>query len=857
MSDRSKGMNLSPEEKRALLAQLLQKKASASNTSKSLFPLSHGQQALWFLYKLAPQSWAYNTLFTARIRSEVDVAALRRSFQALVARHPSLRTTYKVRDRQPLQQIHNHLEVPFEQLDASTWNWDELKEQVASSAYRPFDLEQDLPLRVSLFKRTAKDYILLLVIHHIASDFWSLLVLLDELGVLYPAEKAGTPASVPPLLVSYTDYGKKQANMLAGARGEQLWNYWQQQLAGEIPVLDLPTDRPRPPLQTYAGASHSFKLSAELTQRIKALAVAHKATLYMTLLAAFQVLLYRYTGQEDILVGSPTFGRSWSEFSEIVGYFVNPVILRSQLSGNPTFTEFLSQVRSTVLGALAHQDYPFPLLVERLQPNRDASHSPLFQVSFAFQKPQLCEEIVKLLTLSETEFRVDWGGLELEPFEIAQQEGQFDLTLEMVEVEESLFGVLKYNTDLFNATTIARMQGHFQTLLEAIATNPEQHLSDLPLLTPAERYQLLVEWNNTQADDPQDGCIHQLFEAQVESAPDTVALVFEDQQLTYQELNCRANQLAHYLQTLGVGPEVLVGICVERSVEMVVGLLGILKAGGAYVPLDRAYPKERLGFILEDTQVPVLLTQRPLLQALPDHNAKVVFLDSDWERIAQESQENPVSSPAANNLAYVIYTSGSTGRPKGVAIEHHSPVAVINWTPAVVTPAEMTGVLASSSICFDVSILELFVPLSYGGTIILAENILHLPTLPAALAVTQLNAVPSAIAAILQADTIPPSAHTITLGGEPLQNTLVQRLYQQSNLHRVINIYGPTESTIYSTCALIEQGGHRTGWPRNYLHWSPDRQHASLCLGSVSPTCPDWSYRRTVYWWCWGGTRLP
>ena len=808
MKDRFPGADLSLAEKRALLAQLLQKKVS----SKSFVPLSQGQQSLWFLYNLAPHNSAYNTLFTARINSEVDVLALQQTFQTLAARHPCLRTTYTERNRQPQQQIHDCPEVSFTEIDASGWSWDELNAKVRESAYRPFNLQQELPLRVCLFTRSPQDRILLLAIHHIASDFWSLLVLMDELRILYPAQKAGIPASLPPLKTSYADYVQKQADMLARARGEQLWNYWQQELAGELPVLNLPTDRPRLPIQTYEGASHHFKLNQELTGRLKAVAQKEKATLFVTLLAAFQVLLYRYTSQEDILVGFPTFGRNWSEFSEVVGYFVNPVVLRSRLAGNPTFAEFLSQVRAAVLGAIAHQDYPFGLLVERLQPNRDPSHSPLFQVSFAFQKPQRCEEIAKLLTLGSTQCSINWGGLELEPFEIPQQEGQFDLTLEMVELDESLFGVFKYNSDLFDAVTIARMQGHFQTLLEAIsddkplrvyATNPDRRLGELPLLTPAEKHQLLVEWNNTQTEYQRDRCIHHLFEAQVEKKPDAVALVFEKQQLTYREVNCRANQLARYLQELGVTPETLVGICVERTIEMLVGLFAILKAGGAYVPLDPAYPKERLGFILEDAQVAVLLTQQSLLPVLPAHNAKVVFLDADREKFVQQSQENPISNVTANNLAYIIYTSGSTGRPKGVAIEHRNTVALTGSTKEILEPADLAGVLASTSLCFDLSVFELFVPLGLGSTVILGENALQIPTVPAGTAITLINSVPSVIAALLQANAIPASIRTINMGGEPLKNTLVQQLYQQTQVKEVYNLYGPSETTTYSSYALI------------------------------------------------------
>ena len=597
--------NLSAGEKRALLAQLLREKV---NESKSLFPLSQGQQALWFLYKLVPHSWAYNILFTARILSPVDIPALRRTFQALISRHLSLRTTYTERDGKPFQQIHEDVEVQFEEIDASTWNRDVLKQQVTQEARRPFNLEQGSVLRVSLFTRSPKDHILMLAIHHIASDFWSLLILMDELRVLYSAQKTGTQASVPPQNLSYLDYVHWQNQMLAGSAGERLWAYWREQLAGELPVINLPTDRPRSPVQTYQGASHSFRLTEELAQRLKGLAQAEKATLYMTLLAAFQVLLYRYTGQEDILVGCPTFGRTQREFAEIVGYFVNPVVLRANLAGNPTFQAFLSQVRQTVLGAIAHQDYPFPLLVERLQPNRDPSRSPIFQVVFVLQKPQQFEEVVELFAPSKAASQVNWGELKLEPFEIPQQEGQFDLTLEMIEAGESLFGVFKYNTDLFEADTITRMSGHFQTLLEAIVINPQQRVSQFPLLSEAERHQLLVEWNNTQAEYSQCHCLHQLFEAQVQQTPDAVAVVFQDQQLTYGELNSRANQLAHHLRSLDVCPDSLVGICIERSLEMIVGLLGILKAGGAYVPLEPAYPSERLAYMLNDSQIPVLVT---------------------------------------------------------------------------------------------------------------------------------------------------------------------------------------------------------------------------------------------------------
>ena len=799
MSNNSEWNAESKEEKRALLTQILRK---AARQPKS-FPLSHGQQALWFLYKLAPQSWAYNTLFTAHIRSDVDTSSLRHAFQTLISRHPSLRTTYTVRDGKPLQQIHDHLEIHFEEINATTWNWDELNKHVAQEARRPFDLEQGPLLRVSLFTRSARDNILMLAIHHIASDFWSLLVLMDELRILYPAQKAGIHVSLPPLKVSYVDYVRWQTDMLAGAVGERLWSYWCDQLGGELPLLNLPTDRPRPPIQTYQGASYAFKLTDELTQMLKTLAQTEKSTLYMTLLAAFQVLLYRYTSQEDILVGSPTSGRSRREFSEIVGYFVNLVVLRADLSGNPTFKTFLRQVRQTVLSAIAHQDYPFGVLVERLQMNRDPSRSPIFQVSFALQKPQRFGEVVELFAPNETGVRLDLGGLSLEPFEMAQQEGQFDLTLEMVEARNSLFGVFKYNTDLFDAATIARMAGHFNTILTGIVAAPEQKLSDLPLLSAEEHQQLLFEWNHTQADYPQDVCIHQLFEAAVERTPDAIAVVFEHEQLTYRELNARANQVAHHLQALGVKQEVLVGICVERSPLMVVGLLGILKAGGAYVPLDPAYPPERLAFMLEDANATVLLTQQHLVSGLPEHQAMVVCLDGQWQSIVHQKQDNPECIVTTENLAYAIYTSGSTGKPKGVAVEHSSLLNLVFWHQQAFSVSSTERATQIANAAFDACGWELWPYLTIGACIHFADDLTR--NSPQKLqdwlleqGIT-ISFVPTPLAQRLLALDWPAKCalHTLLIGGDKLIE------HPQVLPFKVVNNYGPTENTVVTTSGLV------------------------------------------------------
>jgi amino acid adenylation domain-containing protein len=790
---------LSPQEKRALLTRLLQDKVQQTPSG---LPLSSGQQALWLTYRLAPESWAYNVLFSARLRSEVDMPALHRAFQALLKRHPSLRTTYTARDGKPEQQVHEHLQEHFEAVDVATWNWEALYDRLCTEARRPFDLERGPLMRVYVFTRSAREHILLCTVHHIAIDFWSLGLLLEELRLLYAAEKAGEQAALPPLGAPYADYVQWQAGMLASAQAERHWAYWQQQLADAPPVLHLPTDRPRPPVQTYCGASHTFQLTAALTQQLKAHAQAEGVTLYMLLLAAFDVLLYRYSGQEDIVVGTFMAGRLRPEFRRTVGYFTNPVVIRARLAGNPPFKTFLRQVRHTVLAALKHQEFPFPLLVERLQPERDASRSPVFQVAFVLQQLPQQEELLQCFVPGITGEQIDFGGLVCEPLALPQQEGQFDLTLEMAEVGNALCGGLKYNPDLFEAATIARLAGHLRTLLESIVTTPEQQLAVLPLLTAAERQQILVAWNDTRTDYPADQCIHQLFEAQVERTPDAKAIVYGKQQLTYRELNQRANRLAHHLRTLGVGPDVLVGICVERSLDMGVGLLGILKAGGAYVPLDPGYPSERLAFMLEDAQVRVLLTQQRLLATLPQHTAHVICLDTPSASLPHECLENPVNVVTPEHLAYGIYTSGSTGTPKGVLGLHRGAVNRLAWMWQTYPFAAEEVCCQKTSLNFVDSVWELFGPLLQGiRSVIIPDAVVKDPprlvhTL-AAQQVTRLVLVPSLLRVIL--DTVGtlgqqlPRLRLWISSGEPLPVDLLRR-FQQCLPHSVLlNLYGSSE----------------------------------------------------------------
>jgi amino acid adenylation domain-containing protein len=815
-------VDLSPQEKRALLTQLLRSRAGQSPTR---FPLSYGQQALWLTHQLAPESWAYNVLFSARIRSEVDIPALQGAFQALLDRHPTLRTTYTVQNGEPAQQIHEHLPLHFEATDASTWGREILRERLTAEARRPFDLQRGPLMRVGLFTQSATDHALLLTMHHIAIDFWSLGLLLDELRMLYPAEKAGIQASLPPLGQPYMDYVRRQAQTLAGPEHEQLWAYWQHQLGGELPVLSLPTDRPRLPAQTYYGATHPFTLSEELTRQLKACAKAAGVTLYVTLLAAFHILLHRYTGQDDILVGTFMAGRLRPEFRRTVGYFVNPVVIRAGLSGNLPFTTFLAQEHHTVLEALKYQELPFPILVERLQPVRDASRSPLFQVAFILQQLHLQEELLQCFVPGTTGAQINFGELILEPFALPQQEGQFDLTLEMAEVGPSLWGGLKYNTDLFNAATISRMAGHFQTLLEGIATNPGQSLSALPLSTETERQRLLGVWNNITAHYPSYDCLHQLFEAQVERTPEATAVVCEEAQLTYYELNRRANKLAHHLQSLGVGPEMLVGICVERSVEMVVGLLGILKAGGAYVPLDPAYPKARLAFILEDAQVSVLLTQEHLAAELPEHGAQVVCLDADRGIFAQQNEVNPRSGVMSSNLAYVIYTSGSTGKPKGVLVSHRNVVRLFTATHAWFRFDARDVWTLFHSYAFDFSVWEFWGALLYGGRLVVVP--FWMSRSPTAFydllcreGVTVLNQTPSAFRQLVreEEDAVRPAKELtlrlVIFGGEALDVQSIQSWFaRHGDEHpQLVNMYGITETTVHVTYRPLTMADVREAW---------------------------------------------
>ncbi|NQE32470.1 non-ribosomal peptide synthetase [Microcoleus asticus] len=757
-------------------------------------PLSFSQQQLWFLCQLAPDTPFYNEPITIRLPGSVNIVALERSISKIIKRHEILRTTFALVNGQPVMVIQDAFNfalpvVNLEELPETERETEALR-LATLEAKQPFDLAQGPLMRATLMQLAETDCRLFLTTHHTVIDAVSVYsVLLKEVAELYTAFSLGLPSPLPELPIQFADFAYWQRQWLQGEVLVNQLRYWKQQLA-DLPTLQLPTDRSRSLVQTFRGARQCLALPLSLTEMLKELSRKEGVTLFMTLMAAFQTLLYRYTGHNDIPVGTVANIRNRQELEGMIGYFLNTLVIRTDLSGNPSFEELLVRVREVTLGAYAHQELPFQKLVEEIQPERNLSHNPLFQVAFVLEPP-----LAKMDGWTISQLDVDTGA------------AKFDLYLELDERPSGIIGRLEYNTDLFDAATIRRMLGNFQTLLESIVANPEQKISELPLLTQLERQQLAA-WNDTETDYPKDVCIHQLFEEQVEITPDAIALVFEDEELTYKELNQRANQLAHHLRNLGVGPEVLVGICVERSLEMVVGLLGILKAGGAYVPLDRAYPPERLAFMLEDASVPVLLTQARLVKSVPKHQGRIVCLDTDWEIIERQSEANLISEVKLDNLAYVIYTSGSTGKPKGVAIEHSNAVALLDWAKQVFNPDDIAGVLASTSICFDLSVFELFVPLSWGGKVILAENALHLPALSAALDVTLINTVPSAIAELLRMEGIPSSVGTVNLAGEPLPNKLVQQVYEHNTVQKVFNLYGPSEDTTYSTYTLVKKGGN-------------------------------------------------
>ncbi|MFN6297586.1 MAG: amino acid adenylation domain-containing protein [Microcystis sp.] len=760
-------------------------------TKDTELPLSFAQQRLWFLDQLQPNSALYNIPMVLHFRGNLNQKALEQSLREICDRHEVLRTNFVTIDGQPTQIIQTTREtisvvdlqdLPIQEQAEKT---QQLKQKQAT---QPFDLAKESLIRITLVVLSETEHFLLVCMHHIISDGWSIEVFIHELTSLYNAYTQNHPANLAPLPIQYADFALWQKQWLQGDVLQSQLNYWQNQLTAAPPLLSLPTDHPRPAVQSFVGTQQEFSLSPKLSQALTELSRQQGVTLFMTLLAAFDALLYRYTGSSDILVGTPIANRNRGEIEGLIGFFVNTLVMRTDLSDNPSFSQLLTRVREVTMDAYAHQDLPFEMLVEALQPERDLSHTPLFQVAFVLQNTPKSEIAMTGLTVTD-----------LPP---ENTTAKFDLTLAMVSTDDGLKGVWEYNTDLFESSTIERLSGHFLNLLGGIAANPQARISQLPLLTESETNQLLIEWNNTQVDYPEYKCIHQLFEEQVKRTPDAVAVVCSQQQLTYNELNCRANQLAHYLRKLGVKADTLVGISLERSLEMIVGLLGILKAGGAYLPLDPDYPSERLQFAIADAQLSLLLTQEGLIDKLPEHQAPLILLDRFTEEINQNSQDNLTGVVTANNLANLIYTSGSTGKPKGVMVEHRG---LFNLAQAQIKTFNLQSnsrILQFASLNFDASIWEIIMAIGAGATLYLDTKDALMPGLPLMgrlkdYGITHITLPPSALAALPLEDI--PELQTIIVAGEACSEELIKQWATGRNF---FNAYGPTETSV---CATVEK----------------------------------------------------
>ncbi|MBV8179574.1 MAG: amino acid adenylation domain-containing protein, partial [Mycobacterium sp.] len=762
-------------------------------------PLSYGQRSLWFLYQLAPGSPAYTISYAGRIGGDLDVSALERAAQAVVDRHAILRTTYAVHDGQPVQLVHPQWPVQIARHDVHS---DELHDWIRREANRPFDLQTGPVFRLTLLRPAPDEHVLLLAVHHIAVDFWSIDIILDELRLLYAAEHGAEPP--PTCTERYVDYAARQTRMLAGAEGDRLWRYWSDQLAGELPPnLRLPIDRPRGAVQTYRGAVHRFTLDDRLANGLREVGRRAQATPYMTLFAAYATLLHRYSGQDDLLIGSPFGCRDHAGLESLVGYLANPVVLRTDLQGDPTFTSLLGRVKETVLGALAHQGYPFALLVERLRPARDLSHTPLYQVSFAWEQPR--------------RFQGSTGGdpgqapLDLTTVHIGQGGAPMDLMMQVGDADGQLICELQYNTDLFDDATIERMAGHFATLLDGIVADPGARLSQLPLLTETER-RAQAAWNDTRVCYDGPDCLHEMVAATARRSPHAVAVSFADDELTYSELDQRADALAHRLQGLGVGPDSIVPVVLDRSADLVVALLGVLKAGGAFMPVDPAQPINRIAAIMSNAPgAPVCVTHRRHLERLPGFTGHRLCLDVPANP-APEDTGAAVAGTTSDNLAYVCHTSGSTGMPKGALNTHGAVRNLLLWMQATYQLTADDRVLHHTPMTFDASVVEIFWPLTVGARLVIAQpeghkDAAYLVRTVIEQSITTVHFTPSTLRAFLAEPAVTNCVglRTVTCGGEALPYELAQHFLGTLDAE-LWNEYGPAETAITVTAFRCRRG---------------------------------------------------
>ncbi len=801
-------------------------------------PLSFAQQRLWFLDQLAPGSSSYNIPSALRLNGALDVSALEKSMAAIISRHESLRTTFSDVEGKPVQIISEPEEFELDVIDISALSEEDRESEAAKivrkDANAPFDLSSGPLLRAGLIKLADDEHVILLNMHHIISDGWSVGILINEVIQLYLAFSSGKPSLLTDMEIQYADFAVWQQNWLSGEVLENQINYWKNQLAGAPPLLELPTDRPRPAMQTFNGAKESFQLSEELTRALSKLNRREGVTSFMSLLAAFQVLLHRYSRQEQILTGSPLAGRTNSKIEKLIGFFVNTLIFKADFSENLTFEELLHQVRETALSAYAHQDLPFEKLVEELHPQRDMSHSPIFQTAFVLQNMP-GGNIVEL------------PGLTMRSMESGTANAKYDLTLTMMDAGEKMAGSLEYNTDLFDKETIERMLNHFRIILEAMTADSETEIASVSLLSPSETQQLLIDWNKTEEAFPDNKLVHELFEEIAEKQPHAPALTYkkdaasEADELTYRQLNEKANQTARYLIQNGAGPEQVVGICMERSVNMAAAMLAVLKSGSAYVPVDPSYPQDRIEYMVKDSGIKLILTQDSLKTQLNSQPAVLISMDGDKQKIEQESRSNPAVPMHPENLAYVIYTSGSTGKPKGTLLHHRGACSLVHLQQKAFNTGPGSRILQFASLSFDAATWEFLMTLLSGSAFVLtsAQTITagqELVNLLADQKITTITLPPSVLAVLPETEL--PDLKTIITAGEAVSAELVNTWM---NGRRFFNAYGPTETTV---CASMYEcrGTYTSGPPigkanPNFKLYILDEQNQPVPLGVPGELC--------------------
>lgn len=797
--------------------QITQENFSEEETEVFVFPASFAQKRLWFFDQLTPANSFYNVSTILRLTGPLNLTVLEQTFNEIISRHEALRTTFAAIEGEPMQIISPRLNIPLKILNLQELPKIEREKQAQKLAEleseEPFNLATGPLIRISVIQLEETENILLLTMHHIVSDDWSVGVLIRELGTIYKALAENKPSPLPELPLQYADFSEWQRECLQGEKLETLLAYWRQQLKG-ISVLNLPTDRPKTRQQTYQGASQFLEIPKKLTDEIKALAKQENVSLFMILLAAFQILLYRYTGQEDIAIGTPVANRNQSEIEALIGFFVNSLVLRTNLADNPTFKEILARVREVTLDAYAHQDLPFEKLVENLHPERSLNRHPLFQVVFSLQNAPMESLELPELTLNSLTWEAKTTRFDLELHFWEPSNNFRSIYGQKWQHSDSLRGVLVYSTDLFDETTIKRMVEHYKNILQNIIINPQERIHNLVYLSKAEQQQLLREWNNTQTNYPEFLGIHQLFEEQVKKNPDKIAINFNNHKLTYQELNNQSNKLAAYLQKIGVKAGVNVGISAEACVNTIVGILGIVKAGGAYLPLDPNYPAERLKLMLEDANVSLLLGQEKKVERFIDLSIPVLYLDKDWEIIEQQQPNQPYqiekdNAVQADNLAYIIYTSGSTGKPKGVAVTHKAINRLVINTNYIKIDAN-DKIAQAANLCFDAATFEIWGALLNGAELVgINQEILLSPhDFAAEIRAKQISVMFLTTALFQEISRNVPQAfeslRCLLFGGERVDVRWVKKVLKASASQQLIHVYGPTENTTFTSYYFVE-----------------------------------------------------